>query len=150
MPVSTLFRLTLIAAIASFSVSAHAQIYKWVDEDGVVHYADQPQSKDAVTSDIQPSRTNAANVSARLNATAKLGEEQASRRGGEEEPEVPDETDELVRQASCAAARKKMNQFTQARRLYKLDEDGAKAYLTEDETLAARAEVQAKITEFCN
>ena len=42
-----------------------------------------------------------------------------------------------------------MNEFAQARRLYKLADDGSKIYLEEDEILAARAEVQSAITEHC-
>ncbi|MEO0574666.1 MAG: DUF4124 domain-containing protein [Pseudomonadota bacterium] len=145
-----------LASIAAFSASADAQIYKWVDDDGVVHYADQPQSDKAVATDIKTERTNQSRAAANLSASIALNEQQTQQfyanRNGEETPadEAPDETEELVRKASCAAARKKMNQFTQARRLYKLDGDGAKAYLTEDETLAARADVQAKIAEFCD
>lgn len=151
-----LLSIMAIALLAGFSTSAHAQIYKWVDEDGVVHYADQPQSDKAVATDIKSARTNQSQAAANLSASIALNQQQTERfyanRNGEEIPEdvEPDETDELVRKASCAAARKKMGQFTQARRLYKLDEDGAKAYLSEDETLAARADVQAKIAEFCD
>jgi hypothetical protein len=41
-------RIALIVVGLVFSLSAQAQdIYKWVDQDGVVHYSDQPGSPDA-------------------------------------------------------------------------------------------------------
>ena len=148
--------LLAIAASAIFCTSVQAQIYKWVDEDGVVHYADQPQHKDAEPSQIESSRTNRAAARDSLAAALNLRNEQSERfqeSRNPTEPEVsPEEAERMaeLRRESCDAARRKMTQFTQARRLYKLASDGAKAYLTEEETLEARAEVQAAITEFCN
>ena len=62
---------------------------------------------------------------------------------------VEERTVELRRQ-SCEAARSKLQQFAQARSLFTLDEEGAKVYLDEDQTLAARAEVQAAVSEHCD
>ena len=35
-------KLLLLALLVMFSVAAVSQIYKWVDEEGVVHYSDKP------------------------------------------------------------------------------------------------------------
>jgi len=39
--------LLLLAGLAVFSAAHPQEIYRWVDRDGVVHYADQPGSPDA-------------------------------------------------------------------------------------------------------
>lgn len=35
-------RILMLTALLLCAAAAHAQVYKWVDEDGVVHYSDQP------------------------------------------------------------------------------------------------------------
>jgi hypothetical protein len=152
---------TLLSACAAglmalgFAASAEAQIYKWVDEDGVVHYADQPQSDEAVRSDIRSGRTDANAARENLRAALELNDEQNARilapptdEFSDLDPEEAEKMREL-RQQSCDAARRKLKEFTEARRLFKLAEDGSKIYLDEEGTLAARAEAQAAVTEFC-
>lgn len=41
--------LLLIASTVLFSIAAHAEIYRWVDEDGKVHYGDRIPAKYAKT-----------------------------------------------------------------------------------------------------
>ena len=150
------FRIAALAASALAFAAANAEIYTWVDEDGVVHYADQPQHKDARPSDIESARTDDAGVQRRLAETVALND--AQREAFREAREEPDPND-LVEQAkrtvelrrqSCEAARRKLQEFTGARRLYALDEDGGKIYLDEEQTQAARDEVNAKVREYCD
>ncbi|MEO0615050.1 MAG: DUF4124 domain-containing protein [Pseudomonadota bacterium] len=152
----TTIRIATLAASALAFASASAEIYTWVDENGVVHYADQPQHKDAQRSEIDSDRTDAGDAQRRLESAVALNTAQR-----EAFNEARSETDpnDLVAQAertvelrrqSCEAARSKLQQFAQARRLYTLDEEGAKVYLDEDQTLAARAEVQAAVSEHCD
>ena len=152
-------KLVTIAVCGSLALAmtsdANAQIYKWVAEDGVVHYADQPQSDDAVQSEIRTARTDDAAARDRLRASLELNNEQNERllagptdEFSELDPAEAERMRELRRQ-SCDAARSKLKSFTEARRLYTLAEDGSKVYLDEEGTLAARAEAQAAVTEFC-
>ncbi|MEM6819872.1 MAG: DUF4124 domain-containing protein [Pseudomonadota bacterium] len=155
-----MLRVLLIAGIAGFAAAsltqdAAAQIYKWVDEDGVVHYADQPQSKDAVRSDIETERTDTEAARRNLRASLELNDELNARLLAEPTDEFddmsPEEAERMreLRQQSCEAARTKLREFTAARRLFTLAEDGSKVYLDEDQTLEARAEAQAAVSEFC-
>jgi uncharacterized protein DUF4124 len=41
------FLLCLLAAAAALASPAHAEIYKWVDRDGKIHYSDSPPAKGA-------------------------------------------------------------------------------------------------------
>lgn len=147
--------LGLLLAGLLMANTAHGQIYKWVDDDGVAHYSDQPLKEGAVRSEIQSSRTDDAGAADRLAAAQKLRDDQSqafyARRNGDQQgtaPELTPEQKEFHRK-SCEAARNKMNEFAQARRLYKITDTGEKAYLTEDEILAARTEVQRAIGEHC-
>ena len=152
----TTIRIATLAASVFACAAVSAEIYTWVDENGVVHYADQPQHKDAERTDIDSSRTNDADAERRLQSAVALNAAQRERfNESRNEPDPNDlvaraeRTMELRRQ-SCEAARAKLRQFAEARRLYTLDERGAKVYLDEDQTLAARAEVQAAVREHCD
>ncbi|MEM8547996.1 MAG: DUF4124 domain-containing protein [Pseudomonadota bacterium] len=145
--------LALLLGFVSAPLSA--QIYTWVDEDGVVHYADQPRSDNAETSNIKSKRTDNAAAQRALAAAVKLKEEQTKRfydkRNGTEvqDPERSEEQIAEFNRRNCEAARSKQSEFAEARRFYKLDENGAKAYLTEEEIAAALADVEAAITQYC-
>lgn len=53
-----------LAALLLFSFAAHAQVYKWTDADGQVHYGNQPpaESQSTETLDIQSQPTPAGGV----------------------------------------------------------------------------------------
>jgi len=53
-----LITLVLLAAIASTNIAA-AEIYHWVDEDGVSHFSQQPPAKDIQNVSTQPIRDTA-------------------------------------------------------------------------------------------
>ena len=40
-------KLLLISAFILLSTSVNAKIYKWIDENGSVHFSDKPYSQDA-------------------------------------------------------------------------------------------------------
>lgn len=143
----------LSACLLLASVSASAQIYTWVDDEGVTHYSDQPLAEEARRTDIDSGDTNADAARANLAASIALRDEQSKRfyeqRSGDDAAAALTPEQLEYHRKSCEAARTKMNEFAQARRLYKLADDGSKIYLEEDEILAARAEVQSAITEHC-
>jgi glutaredoxin len=51
-----LLTLTLLFSFTAFCGSATADMYKWVDENGVVHFSDQPPA-DSSSTDIEVLRT---------------------------------------------------------------------------------------------
>src|SRR5262245_518314 len=56
--------LLLLAGLAVSLAAASQEIYRWVDKDGVVHYADQPGSSDAkLINVIEPSTYEAPDAS---------------------------------------------------------------------------------------
>ena len=40
-------RLLTLAALVLLATAVHAKIYKWVDENGSIHFSDKPYSQDA-------------------------------------------------------------------------------------------------------
>lgn len=153
MPKKTLLKLVaLMFALAAVSSSA-GEIYKWTDEEGNVHYSDRPTGGEdmermAIRSrPTDPARVQA-EVQARVDAQSERAELEASAPQGPSAEELRAEAED--RAEKCEKYRAREFEFTRARRIYKLDENGERVYYTEDEMADARAEVESRVNEYCN
>ena len=149
------YRLPITIACAALMASGLAvagEIYKWTDEDGNVHYEDRPVGKtDMEHVDVVSRNTDNTVVQARLDADREA--RAASRQVASEAP--PKMTREEIRgeqqarQEKCMQYRSQLESFLRSQRLYKEDDAGERAYLSEDEIMAARSRVEGQIQEYC-
>lgn len=152
MPTRTL--LTFVALIfALAAASSSAEIYKWTDEEGNVHYSDRPTGgENTERMAIRSRPTDPAKVQAerqaRHDARVEAAEMESTAPQGPS-PEVQ-QADAEDRAEKCERYRAREFEFTRARRIYKLDEGGDRVYYTEDEMAEARAKVEALVDEYCN
>ncbi len=133
-------RCTLLCCclLLALPVSAN-EIYRWVDENGVVHYTDRPrEGAERLTIRTASPSTPARTVSA---PRGKQGELMA-------EPDA-DQTAE-IRAANCTSARERLARLQRAPRLYREGEDGARLYLDDDERTLVLAEAQELVESWCN
>lgn len=133
---------------------AAGEIYKWTDENGTVHYGDRPTGANAeVRLDITSEPTDPERVrqivQARNDARTDRQETEAAQAGNEPSPEdLRAEAEE--RAQKCTEYKDRLQKFITSRRLYRHDENGERVYLDEEQTLAARAQVQEKVEEYCS
>ncbi len=143
----TVLLLTLVAISGAFA----KEIYKWIDEEGNVHYGDRPtdvQSERVAISSkpTDPSRIQA-QAQARVDAQARAAEEAAKAPQGPSPEELQAEADE--RAQKCTQYRQTLQKFVVSRRLYREDENGERVYLDETETQAARDKAEGQVEEYC-
>ena len=144
-------------AIAGSGAVSAGDIYKWTDAEGNVHFGDRPsgaatEERLAISSHpTDPDRVSAivqASVQARNDARTARNEAEAEAR--EAEPTAEElRAAEAERKQKCNTYKERLEKFVTSRRLYREDENGERAYLDEEETLAARARVQEQVLEFC-
>ena len=143
-----------LIATALVPLSAGAQIYKWVDEDGVVHYTDQPVQPTAERVAINSNRTDNAAAQARLKSAVATRNEQTESylqsRDEKRAAAAQAEADREQRAADCEKARAKLNELVRAQRLYRVDENGERQYLSDDEAVSAREQAGKEISEYCD
>lgn len=147
------FLVTAAAVITGASVSA-GEIYKYVDEDGNIHYLDRPTGESGEERlGLTYAHTDNATVSAqqkqRQEYMAKLDEareESATRREAEEKARAEMEQ----RDARCQQHRARLEGYLQARQLYRENEAGERVYLDESQTLEARQKVEELIQKDCS
>ena len=127
---------------------AAQKIYKWVDENGQVHYSSQkPPGQDA----------ERLNIRVKEPEPAQQSEEEVADQADAEEEEVDDETKaELARldkanlQRSCKQARENLAALQNSYRVAQKDPDtGEMVRLNDNQRAAALKQARENISEFC-
>ena len=143
------FLSSLLYLIQTSSLSA--QIYKWTDEDGQVHYGDRPGNPDSVQMQIrQPNSVSAADTlreKQRLRLLDVLNEERNERIEN-------DQNERLVReerQTKCNEARRYLQMILTSGYLYKDTSDPLNPkILTNEERNAETLSAQNTVNEWCS
>jgi hypothetical protein len=134
-------------------VGASADIYRSVDENGVVVYSDLPTS----SAELVAVRTATARTAAAQPTPAAEGSEASSEEAGDDSPvfaEVPREpTPEEIaedRARNCEYSRQMLESYSTSHRLYRQGADGERQYLSDDEIDAARAKAESNVAAWCD
>lgn len=143
-------RLLFLGALV-FSAQTHADLYKWTDAQGKVHYSDQPPAGQAQTlkgtSAAQSKTTDQAQQS--LNA-----EDQAYQKRRKEAEEARTKAEKDAEQArikreNCDRARSRLSTLQNTPRVYTLDASGQRTYMDETARANAIANSQKAVSDFC-
>ncbi|MCG8435415.1 MAG: DUF4124 domain-containing protein [Gammaproteobacteria bacterium] len=136
---------TLIIALAcTTSMPAFAQVYRWVDEDGKVHYSDKPVE-------------NAERVEMRVTQpeTPAPAEQPEESSGSAIDQQIANEADpvkkaelELLKQR-CRRAQELLDSYNSAPFLEETLSDGTKRRLPPEETAAEKQRVSNEIAKNC-
>lgn len=123
-------------------LTANADIWKWVDEDGNVYFGDTPAREYAVNAElIRYTPDN------RSESTSSNGEANTSRG---KDIDSKERASQDAQAYYCNRAREIYRSYVDAPRLYKSSEDGRREYLSEQEAAAALANAKASVAEWCN
>jgi hypothetical protein len=150
-------QIALSCAVVALTFAAGAtasEIYKWVDEDGNVHYEDRPSG--AATEErlgVAYSRTDSSAVNNRVQARLDRQSERAeakSQRAAAEQEAADNAAAEAERQQACERARARLETYLQSRRLYRTDANGERVYLDDSQRQEARQKAEEQVSEFCN
>jgi hypothetical protein len=132
-----------------------SEIYKWVDEDGNVHYGDRPATTEGASAEVVAltyRRTDSSSVQKRVDAQGEAEAARVEKRAAKAEQQQAAEAEAAeaeAKQERCATYRARLQTFVQSRRLYREDEQGERVYLDETQTNAARERVEELIAENC-
>lgn len=125
--VSTLFLL--------MTLPVSAGVFKWTDEQGNVHYGDQPISQDGTTE--LKINTNAdtgiTNSSGNDKERARMTQELQDDREAREKKRADRRVEKKKRQKVCAQLKKRLLQHQRASSVYKRDAKGERVYYTPKE-----------------
>jgi hypothetical protein len=137
----------IIVMVFGLCLSAHADIWKWVDENGNVHYGDTPahdySNKAQLVKHTPDHRSTATSSDRRSDAS----------RGNDVDPDesLPEQQAREEAQAYyCKQAKDIYRSYVGAPRLYRTRDDGQREYLSDEEMAATIASAEASVAEWCN
>lgn len=122
--------------ILLFSVTASAQIYKWVDENGKTQYTDQPPppgvAKEGQKLDIKSAPASMNNETDRSNNLAEERLDFDKRQQQKKEEEANQQAKAQEDKKNCVEAQGRLRIFTDSPRLTVPDGNGGIAYVDDD------------------
>jgi len=121
-------------------------IYKWVDEQGTVHYSDKKPHSQAQSLTIR----STGQIATPPDPHAQLSEVQRQKEieqiAQTQAAEVAEE--QKQRQTACESARQGLETLKNHARV-RIEENGNQRYLTPEEIVDARAKFQQAVTDHC-
>lgn len=158
--------LAIIMLTCGISLAARADIWKWFDAEGKVHFVDSntaiytwlDETGKRFYADV-PGHEAAISVELVWHAKGNLSDLQNSSKAAAEggsKNEYPGETPEerFEREQAeayyCKRAQQIYDSYLNAPRLYKTADDGTRKYLSDEEMESTIAETKARVDELCH
>ncbi len=144
------YRCFFIVLLLSGPLSVRAEVYRWVDEHGQMHFGDQ--AREASTSAIKPhSRPpTQADQQQRMQKTRKLLNAYQIERQQLQEQKAKQKEQAEKRKKDCFQARENLRKYTDYGNIYQLGEDGKREYLSEQERTALVQRSREAVARLCN
>ena len=144
----------LIGIILIFFLSPAAQaagVYKWVDEQGKVHYGDRPGNNNAskIAAPSSPPASDKS-LSERNAKRDKFLHTMAEERKLKEEDAGKAKLKSEQRKQHCIEAQDKVKRYERAQYIYKPAEGGQEIIYSEEEREKATVEAKKAVEEWCD
>lgn len=143
--------LSILLSASAFSAQA-GSVYKWTDENGVIHFGDrQPTGQKTETVNVRSGTSESAEANGRatpqerVEAMDKASAEQAEK----EEMTRQEEAVVKQRQKNCEIARENLKTISTHARI-KVTEGGEQRYLSPEEIQKKKDEFQKIVEQDCN
>lgn len=138
----------LFLGLLALAPRAHAELYKWTDAQGKVHYTDQPPTVSAQT--IKNSATGQAGTTTQATQSLNAQEQAYQKRRKEAEDARAKEAEQArVARENCDKARKNLDTLNNSSRVYTTNAAGQRTYMDDAARASALANSQKAVSEFC-
>ena len=131
----------------------NASVYKWVDENGKVHYGDQPKTSQPTVEmkvdDTAPAPSYSGDELSREEKRERLLQSMEEDRADKQEMREKQKAVKEKNRQRCNRYRDQMRHYERASSLYKLDKDGNRVYMSDGERARATKNLQANIKKYC-
>ena len=145
---SRLVPITALMLAGALTV-AQADVYRWVDPQGVPHYSDEWVPGSVViktTSHARPDSSSAPSSSSSLSAQSNRIHEQLT----EEDNNRGVQQDlAKARAIQCESAKQRYTKAIEARRIYKAEANGDHTYLSDEDADAYREQARQAVQDAC-
>ncbi len=153
----------LTGLLLALALPAWAQLYKWVDAGGKVHYSDKPppanakkeQTLNIRTTPPEPAapagegQAGEAKPAATALTPAEREMESRRRKVEAEQKQQKAEAEQKHMQENCLNAQRRARTYTEAGRIYSVDEKGERVYLDDEARMRNLQDAQQEIAKYC-
>ena len=140
-----------IAACMMFAPAlAGAEIHECIGEDDVVQYRDTPC--DDISSSFKPLTKPAGSASPdqRMDKTRKLLRAYEDERHLQRDQQAMEKAEKAERQRNCNQARDRLRNITTAGTLYRIEDDGKRTLLSDEERERATEQARQEVADLCD
>ncbi|MGD8407640.1 MAG: DUF4124 domain-containing protein [Thiohalophilus sp.] len=133
--------------------TAGAEVYKWTDEQGRVHYGDKPPDQGARQMQIDAGNGSPGPIPSeaeRREKTQRLLRAYDEERRIKQQQEQRQEAEEAERRRRCARARDRLRRYTYAGSLYQLDDQGNRRYLDDSNRQQTEERARQEVEKWCS
>jgi hypothetical protein len=142
-----------LSASMLLAVQAQADVYKYTDDKGTVHYTDKPATLPAERLNVQSQKTDLVALQARQQEEqARASAANDARRAAADKKADDRKAAEMSatdKAEQCKKARERYDSYMTSQRLYEALPDGERRYLSDAELDAARASAKASMDVLC-
>lgn len=147
--------------LAALSFHAQAEVYKWVDADGSIHYSDiKPNDKNATriktqtgqssnTSDAETEPNESDASSSNPQARAQALDEQMKTQQDVADRQAEMDKAKVEQDEKCATIRENLKKMEENSRI-RIDDNGQVRYLSAEEIIEKKKNFQKMLDESCN
>ena len=144
-----LTRILVLLTTCAVMFCASADVYKWVDEEGNVHYGDQPQ-ENAQEMKIKEGNVTPSENEDRYRRQQKVLDAFTHDRQQKNTAHEKAEAEKAKKDAKCADARARFEKYVNAQYLYRKSENNERDVLDDQEREQALKKMQADIKQHCD
>jgi hypothetical protein len=141
----TIFGMMLLALLLVSGQSLAAGMYKWTDRNGVVHFSDQPNDAQRAERIMMP-RASAPGAPPPPPETGKSDDADANH----EQSEAQARHQREIRAANCEIARRTLEHNQNIQRMFRLDENGERVFLTDEEREQLLKRSRDDVAQWCD
>ena len=138
-----------VVGLTILSMNIMAEVYRWVDQEGVVHYGDQPYYSDVKKVKLNvsaPEDVHLTNRSKQRQQALKNYNEAQAEQALKEQENSSEAAKKIVR---CNRANKLKKSYASAAHLYQKNKAGKKVMLSHEKKKAAMKEVNSYLDKWC-
>ena len=145
----------LMLFLLLISVGVHAELSKWVDAEGRVHYSDEPPPANAKVKPLDIPKEPAFSASA-ASGVKSLAEIEAELRKKQKDKEavaqksVQQQEEARVKQRNCDAARSNLKVLEDSPRITIYDANGERGYMDDDTRKQDSEQARKEVSQYCN
>jgi hypothetical protein len=139
----------ILLLVYGISASASADIYKWVDEEGQVHYGDKPQGKSSEQMSVEEKPVVRPQEQDRREYQKRLLNSYATERKQKQEEKAKLEKQQAEQRQRCEQARQRLAKYKSAGFLYTKDKEGGRVILNDEQHKAALERAREAVKTHC-